>query len=75
MNFSVLTFGCKVNKGESESIISNMIEKGFEFAGSKSTSAPDIVIINSCTVTAESDRKLRQCIHRVKKKTKIPWLF
>ena len=67
MDFSVLTFGCKVNKGESENIISNMIEKGFKFAGSKNTSAPDIVIINSCTVTAESDRKLRQCIHRVKK--------
>lgn len=64
MNFSVLTFGCKVNQGESEDIISKMISFGYKFEGKKSS---DIVIINSCSVTAESDRKLRQCIRKIRK--------
>lgn len=65
MNFSVFTFGCKVNQGESENIISTMLEKGHNFIHSHLTA--DIVIINSCTVTAESDRKLRQFIHKVRR--------
>lgn len=67
MKFNIITFGCKVNQSESESIITDMINNGFEFIDSNSKEKPEIVIINSCTVTAESDRKLRQCIHRVRR--------
>lgn len=70
MNFSVLTFGCKVNQGESETIILNMINSGYEFFENTKETCSDIVIINSCTVTSESDRKLRQCIHRVRRENK-----
>lgn len=67
MNFIVLTFGCKVNHWESENIISNMKNYGYNFIPTKEFEKIDIVIINSCTVTCESDRKLRQCINRIRK--------
>ncbi len=66
MTFNIITFGCKVNQCESENILENMVRNEFEFVSSFEVA--DIVIINSCTVTAESDRKMRQMIHKVKRK-------
>ena len=65
MNFSIITFGCKVNQCESDNIRFSMIKNGYEL--SENIQNSDIIIINSCTVTAESDRKLRQTINRIKK--------
>lgn len=66
MNFSILTFGCKVNQCESEDICQIMIDKGYKLSDNIEFS--DIIIFNSCTVTAESNRKVRQAIHRIKRK-------
>ena len=68
MTFNIITFGCKVNQCESEDICASMVQKGFSFK--ENSEDVEIVIINSCTVTAESDRKLRQTIHRVKRVNK-----
>ena len=61
--FSV-TLGCKVNQYESEAMIELFLQNGFLKA--RDINDADIVLINSCTVTANSDRKLRQTIRRVK---------
>ncbi len=68
MNFHIVTFGCKVNQCESEYIRDAMISEGFEFCGDMKIA--DAVIINSCTVTGESDRKLRQMINKIKRVNK-----
>ena len=65
MKFSIITFGCKVNQCESDNIRFSMIKNGYEL--SENVQNPDIIIINSCTVTAESDRKLRQTVNKIKK--------
>ncbi len=58
----IYTLGCKVNQYESRAIAERLEAKGFEI---KSPSAVcDAYIINTCTVTAESDRKARQFIRR-----------
>lgn len=57
MNFYIHTLGCKVNQYESEKI-SRALEQG-GFMPAKTAETADIIIINSCTVTAESDRKTR----------------
>lgn len=59
-----LTLGCKVNLYETEAM------KGlFENAGYEVTEGEDadVYVINTCTVTAMSDRKSRQMIRRAKK--------
>ena len=57
----IFTLGCKVNQYESEAIAELFEARGFEIgSGAKC----DVYVINTCTVTAESDRKARQFIRR-----------
>ncbi|MBO5938036.1 MAG: tRNA (N(6)-L-threonylcarbamoyladenosine(37)-C(2))-methylthiotransferase MtaB [Clostridia bacterium] len=58
----IYTLGCKVNQYESEAIAEELARKGFEI--SSPAELCDAYIINTCTVTAESDRKARQFIRR-----------
>ena len=63
LTVGIYTLGCKVNQYESEAIAEALTEKGFEvIPGGKSC---DIAVVNTCTVTAESDRKCRQLIRRI----------
>ncbi len=55
MKFMIITQGCKVNQYDSGIISQNMTEAGFLPA--KEGETPDIVILNTCTVTESSDKK------------------
>lgn len=58
----IYTLGCKVNQYESEALAEAFSAQGFQM---QSPSLPcDIYVINTCTVTAESDRKAKQFIRR-----------
>ena len=59
---SLYTLGCKVSQYETEAIAEGFEELGFTRVpfGSPAT----VTVINTCTVTAESDRKCRQIIRR-----------
>lgn len=59
----ITTLGCKVNQYESEAIAEALEKNGFEIL--KGNEVCDAYIINTCTVTAESDRKARQMIRRM----------
>ena len=60
------TLGCKVSQYESEAIAEEFMRRGFSVSDS---SLPcDFYVINTCTVTAEGDRKSRQIIRRLKRK-------
>ena len=63
MRVGILTLGCKVNQYESEAIAESLISKGFSIVPHNGIC--DAYIINTCTVTAESDRKARQMIRRM----------
>jgi threonylcarbamoyladenosine tRNA methylthiotransferase MtaB len=64
IKFSINTLGCKTNQSESDYIASCLIEKGYQFVNYNN--GPQISIINTCTVTSESDSKARQLIRRIK---------
>ena len=65
MKIAFHTLGCKVNQYETEVMREAFIKKGYTVV---SDNAPfDIIIINSCTVTAESDRKTRQTLNHFRK--------
>lgn len=66
MNIVFYTLGCKVNQYESYAI-GEILEK-YGHMIINDTTAADVVVINSCTVTAESDRKTRQAVRRFRKK-------
>lgn len=66
MKVGIYTLGCKVNTYESEFIISLFKNRGYEICDFNETC--DIYIINTCTVTNNSDRKTRKIINSVKNK-------
>lgn len=57
-----MTLGCKVNQYESEAIAEALSSHGFSVVPFDAPA--DVYIINTCTVTAESDRKACQMIRR-----------
>jgi threonylcarbamoyladenosine tRNA methylthiotransferase MtaB len=59
---SIYTFGCKMNQYESQA----MAERLKDFEVSFSQEQADLFILNSCTVTSEAERKLRQLFRRLK---------
>ena len=66
MKVGIYTLGCKVNTYESEYITSLFKERGYEIEDFHKDC--DIYVINTCTVTNQSDRKDRKIINSVKNK-------
>ena len=66
MKIAFFTLGCKVNQYESQAMAERMAQCGYEVVPHDCKA--DIYVINSCTVTAESDRKTRQTVRRFKRK-------
>ena len=62
MKFSILTFGCRVNQSDSLRLEEDLRRRG----GTPAVSADaDIVIVNTCSVTATADQGARQAIRRI----------
>jgi threonylcarbamoyladenosine tRNA methylthiotransferase MtaB len=61
--FFITNFGCRASQSEGASIHQELLDSNATASGSPYDA--DVVIINSCTVTAEADRDVRQTIRRV----------
>jgi len=56
-------FGCRANQADAAAIEGDLFRKGWQAAGN--VSAADVVVLNSCTVTASADSELRQIVRRI----------
>ena len=65
MKVFAITLGCKVNQYETQVMLSQMCRAGFIAASCEEES--DVILVNSCTVTAASDHKVRQTLHRARR--------
>ena len=65
MKVAVLTLGCKVNKYESDALIFELKNRGYD--ATENLEFADIYIINTCAVTNEAEKKSRQMIERARK--------
>lgn len=68
MKFGIYTLGCKVNTYESEFVSSLLENRGY--IKNDFDAVNDIYIINTCTVTNQSDVKSRKIINKAIKKNK-----
>src|ERR671912_2756789 len=62
MKFSIVTFGCRVNQSDSLRLEEDLRGRGGEPSPSNEA---DIVIVNTCSVTASADQGARQTIRRI----------
>jgi threonylcarbamoyladenosine tRNA methylthiotransferase MtaB len=59
---AVITMGCRVNQFETELLRHGGFDRGFTIA--KEGDTAELIIVNTCSVTNESDRQARQLIRR-----------
>ena len=62
MKYAILTLGCKVNQFETQAMETMLRARGHVPAAAGEA---EVVIVNSCAVTAESGRKSRQALRRM----------
>jgi len=61
--FEIRTLGCKANLADSLELSRELQSRGFSLA--EGSAAPDLCIVNSCTVTDEADRQSRKLASRL----------
>ena len=66
MKVAICTLGCKVNQYESQAMEQELLRRGYELA--EFDGPADAYIINTCTVTAVSDKKCRNLIRRARRR-------
>jgi threonylcarbamoyladenosine tRNA methylthiotransferase MtaB len=61
-SFAVVTFGCRVNQADSLVIESELMNRGARMVPAEHA---DLVVVNTCSVTASADQGARQTIRRL----------
>lgn len=59
-SFHIVNLGCKVNRVEADSLAAALIAQGRLPAEEESA---DLIVVNTCTVTGEADKKTRKAVH------------
>jgi threonylcarbamoyladenosine tRNA methylthiotransferase MtaB len=62
LKYAIVTFGCRMNQAESLGLEEALRARGGESAG---TGQADLVLVNTCSVTAVADQGARQMIRRI----------
>ena len=65
MKVAIYTLGCKVNQYETQAMEQELTKRGHQLVEFESFA--DCYVINTCTVTAVSDKKSRQMIRRARR--------
>jgi threonylcarbamoyladenosine tRNA methylthiotransferase MtaB len=60
MKIAFYTLGCKVNQYESQALLELLEKEGFLGCSENA----DVCVINTCTVTGESDKKSKKTVRR-----------
>lgn len=68
MRFYIKTLGCKMNQLDSARVRAALSQAGFDPVDSEQQA--DYVLVNSCTVTAHSDRKSRRAVNSALKENR-----
>ena len=66
MRIALYTLGCKVNQYESQAMEALLLARGHHLV--PFTDQADVYLINSCTVTATSDKKSCQAVRQARKR-------
>ncbi|HAX61768.1 MAG TPA: tRNA (N(6)-L-threonylcarbamoyladenosine(37)-C(2))-methylthiotransferase MtaB [Elusimicrobia bacterium] len=73
MKIHFKTFGCKVNQCETNEMAQQIQEAGCKIQNNPENA--DIIVINSCTVTANADKKTKQYLRKCLRFNPEPKLF
>ena len=63
---AIHTHGCKLNQADSQSLARQFRDAGYKLV--EPSSSADVIVLNSCTVTATADAKARQFLRAAKRR-------
>ena len=63
---AIHTHGCKLNQSDSQSLARQFREAGYQIV--EPSAGADVVVLNSCTVTATADAKARQFLRAARRR-------
>ena len=66
MKVAICTLGCKVNQYETQALEQELMHRGHTLTDFEETA--DIYVVNTCSVTAVSDKKSRQMLRQAKRR-------
>jgi len=58
---SFFTLGCRLNQYDTAALRAQVLEEGFQ----ESDAGPDVIVVNTCTVTRRADQEARQLVRRL----------
>lgn len=61
----IITLGCRLNAADTALMYTALMERGYQVS---ETEKPQVVIVNTCAVTAEAERKTRQTLRKLRRK-------
>ncbi len=63
---ALVTLGCRLNQADSALLSDRLRKMGFEIVSIDALSSPNLILINSCTVTAVAAKKSRQMLKSIR---------
>lgn len=66
MKVAICTLGCKVNQYETQALEQELLRRGHELV--EFEQAADVYVVNTCSVTAVSDKKSRQMLRQAQRR-------
>src|SRR5262245_65620491 len=68
IKYSIVTFGCRVNQADSLHVEEQLLAAG---AVPSATDSAEVVVVNTCSVTATADQGARQTIRRIARQNPV----
>ena len=65
---AVVTLGCRLNQADSALLSDRLMKAGFKLVEEDNEDSPNLIVVNSCTVTATAARKTRQALASLRRK-------
>ena len=65
---AVVTLGCRLNQADSALLSDRLIKAGFSIVEEDGEDSPNLIVVNSCSVTGAAARKTRQALASLRRK-------
>ena len=65
---AIVTLGCRLNQADSALLCDRLAKAGFKIVEEDGEDSPNLIIVNSCIVTATAARKTRQTLASLRRK-------
>ena len=63
---TVITLGCRLNQADSALLNDRLIRLGFQIVSPDASSSPNLILVNSCTVTETAYKKSKQALRSIR---------